>query len=70
VGHDLLVLWTDGLADARNEQGEAFGEQRILAEVGEHRNESPEAIVQAVLSTAEAFGVKPEDDRTLLVLRI
>jgi sigma-B regulation protein RsbU (phosphoserine phosphatase) len=70
VGHDLLVLWTDGLADARNEQGEAFGEQRILAEVGTHRNESPEAIVQAVLSTAEAFGVKPEDDRTLLVLRI
>jgi sigma-B regulation protein RsbU (phosphoserine phosphatase) len=70
VGHDLLVLWTDGLADARNEQGEPFGEGRILAEVGAHRDESPEAIVQGVLATAEAFGVRPEDDRTLLVLRI
>ena len=70
VGHDLLVLWTDGLADARNEQGEPFGEQRLLAEVCAHRSESPEAIVQAVLATAEAFGGRPEDDRTLLVLRI
>jgi hypothetical protein len=35
-----------------------------------HRNESPEAIVQAVLATAEAFGARPEDDRTILVLRI
>jgi len=70
VGHDLLVLWTDGLADARNEEGEPFGEQRLLAEVCAHRNESPEAIVEAVLATAEAFGSRPEDDRTILVLRI
>ena len=70
VGHDLLVLWTDGLVDARNDQGEPFGDQRLLAEVCAHRNESPEAIVQAVLDTAEAFGGRPEDDRTLLVLRI
>jgi sigma-B regulation protein RsbU (phosphoserine phosphatase) len=70
VGHDLLVLWTDGLADARNESGEPFGDQRILAEVRAHRDESPEAIVQAVLAAAEAFDVRPEDDRTLLVLRI
>ena len=70
VGHDLLVLWTDGLVDARNEQGEPFGEQRLLDEVCARRNESPEAIVQAVLATAEAFGGRPEDDRTLLVLRI
>jgi hypothetical protein len=29
-----------------------------------------EAIVQAVLAAAEAFGGRPQDDRTLLVLRI
>ena len=29
-GNDLLVLWTDGLVDARNEAGEPFGEQRLL----------------------------------------
>lgn len=70
VGHDLLVLWTDGLVDARNESGEPFGESRLLAEVCTRRSESTEAIVQAVLASADAFGSRPEDDRTLLVLRI
>jgi serine phosphatase RsbU (regulator of sigma subunit) len=70
IGKDLLVLWTDGLVDARNEQGEPFGEERLLAEVASRRTEAPEAIVQAVLGRAEEFGARPTDDRTLLVLRI
>lgn len=69
-GDDLLVLWTDGLVDARNESGEAFGEQRLLDCVGKLRGKAPEAIVSAVLNDAEAFGSRPTDDRTLLVLRI
>ncbi len=69
-GDDLLVLWTDGLVDARNDAGEPFGEQRLLTEVGLRRKEAPEAIVRAVLEQAEAFGARPTDDRTLLVLRI
>jgi sigma-B regulation protein RsbU (phosphoserine phosphatase) len=70
VDHDLLVLWTDGLVDARNEAGEPFGEQRLLATVCARRTEPPEAIVTAVIEEAEAFGSKPIDDRTLLILRI
>jgi sigma-B regulation protein RsbU (phosphoserine phosphatase) len=70
VGHDLLVLWTDGLVDARNDAGEPFGDQRLLDQVCAHRNESPEAIVKAVLAAADGFGSRPVDDRTLLVLRI
>jgi phosphoserine phosphatase RsbU/P len=66
---DLLVLWTDGLVDARNEAGEAYGEARLLESITEHRREAPEAIVNAVLEEAEAFGARPTDDRTLLVLR-
>ena len=70
IDHDLLVLWTDGLVDARNAAGEPFGEQRLLAEVLRLRTESPEVIVEAVLAEAEAFGSLPIDDRTLLILRI
>jgi sigma-B regulation protein RsbU (phosphoserine phosphatase) len=70
IDHDLLVLWTDGLVDARNAKGEPFGEQRLLDEVLRHRSESPEVIVEAVLAEAKAFGSQPIDDRTLLVLRI
>ncbi len=70
IKHDLLVLWTDGLVDARNEAGEPFGEQRLLDAVCARRTEKPEAIVRAVLEEAEAFGSIPIDDRTLLILRI
>jgi phosphoserine phosphatase RsbU/P len=69
-GTDLLVLWTDGLVDARNDMGEPFGEQRLLDEVCAQRREAPEAIVKAVLARADEFGARPTDDRTLLVLRI
>jgi phosphoserine phosphatase RsbU/P len=69
-GADLLVLWTDGLVDARNDEGEVFGETRLLARVCAMRDEAPEAIVQGVLAEAEAFGSRPTDDRTLLVMRI
>jgi phosphoserine phosphatase RsbU/P len=70
LDHDLLVLWTDGLVDARNAAGEPFGEQRLLTCVCERRTESPETIVQAVLEEADAFGAQPTDDRTLLIMRI
>ena len=70
IGADLLVLWTDGLVDARNDAGEAFGETRLLARVCAMREEAPEAIVQGVLAEATAFGSRPADDRTILVMRI
>ncbi len=70
VGSDLLVLWTDGLVDARDESGEPFGEQRLLAEIAAHRQEAPEQVVRRVLEQSELFGARPTDDRTLLVLRI
>ncbi len=70
TGADLLVLWTDGLVDARNDLGEPFGEQRLLDEVCAQRREIPESIVKAVLARADEFGARPTDDRTLLVMRI
>ncbi len=69
-GADLLCLWTDGLVDARNERGEAFGQARLLEAIYSRRTQSPEAIVRAAFSEADAFSPTPSDDRTLLVMRI
>jgi sigma-B regulation protein RsbU (phosphoserine phosphatase) len=69
-GSDLLALWTDGLVDARNDAGEPYGEQRLLDRISHHRSEPAESIVRAVLDDTESFGIKPLDDRTLLVMRI
>lgn len=69
-GADLLCVWTDGLADATDERGEPFGEDRILEAIMERRTEHPERIVAAVMAAADQFSPKPSDDRTLLVMRI
>jgi sigma-B regulation protein RsbU (phosphoserine phosphatase) len=69
-GRDLLCLWTDGLADATNPQGERFTEARLLAALECRRELEPERIVSEVMAEADAFTEHPGDDRTLLVLRL
>jgi len=70
VDNDLLCLWTDGLVEARNADGEAYSERRLLDVMGRCRSEKPEAIVQAVFDDLDNFGAHYRDDRTLLVLRL
>jgi sigma-B regulation protein RsbU (phosphoserine phosphatase) len=67
---DLLVLWTDGLVDARNEAGERFGERRLLDIICARRTEPVERILAAAFAEADAFSAQPSDDRTLLVMRL
>jgi len=66
---DLLCLCTDGLLDARDADGEAFGVARLLAGVTSRRHLPPEAIVSALISEVRAFAPRPADDITLLILR-
>jgi len=66
---DRLVLFTDGVSDGQNEQGERFGEERVLAVVARHPDEPSEAVLDAVLEEFGAFGAAPHDDRTILILR-
>jgi len=67
---DLLCLCTDGLLDARDPDGEAFGEGRLLAGVAARRHLPAEEIVSALITEVRAFAPHPADDLTLLVLRI
>ncbi len=64
---DTLLLFSDGVADAQDESGERFGEDRVLSLVVKHRREGPEATVDAVLSALEAYQAGTRDDRTILV---
>lgn len=69
-GRDLLCLWTDGLVDATNPQGERFSEARLLAALESRRARDPERIVGEVMAEVDGFAERPGDDRTLLVLRL
>ena len=66
---DLLCLWTDGLVDSRNGAG-GFTEETLLLAISARRDQSPEAIVEAVFGQAKLAAPQAIDDRTLLVLRI
>jgi len=66
---DRLVLFTDGLTEARDETDEEFGEPRLLDAAVAHRRCSAPAL-QARLADAVAnfTGGKLQDDATLIVL--
>lgn len=69
---DLLILYTDGLADIQDEKGEYFGTERIAEEIRENRQLPIEEIVKGVVQTAQEFSGTSEfeDDVTLFLIRI
>ena len=66
-----LVLYTDGLTDARSATGDMFGADRLEQAIAAASAETPAALVAAVIGEVERFaaGAPPEDDITLLALR-
>jgi sigma-B regulation protein RsbU (phosphoserine phosphatase) len=68
-GGDRIVLFTDGLTEARDTAGDEFGEGRLLAAAVAHRACSAPAL-QARLTAAVArfTGGLLQDDATLIVL--
>jgi sigma-B regulation protein RsbU (phosphoserine phosphatase) len=68
---DLLVLFTDGISDARNRNGDRLGETRILEVVKQHRAREPEFILEEVFNVLEQYvGRAPQrDDLTMVLLK-
>ena len=65
---DRLVLFTDGLTEARNAADEEFGEQRLLEAAIRHRACSAPALQARLASEVAAFtGGRVQDDATLIV---
>lgn len=68
---DLLLLYSDGLHEARDPQGRFLGENGLLALAKKIPRETPAAAGEALLAAVRTFrGEGPaQDDETLLVLR-
>src|SRR6185295_7238675 len=72
---DRLVLYTDGLTEARGATEEMFGEERLEAFVREHRHLSAEPFCDALLDELRRFTagrgeLALEDDLTLVVVDV
>jgi sigma-B regulation protein RsbU (phosphoserine phosphatase) len=68
---DLFVLFTDGLTEAMNPEGDCFGDDRLAAIVDEHGGGTPEALRDRILREVRGFaGAAPQhDDMTMLILK-
>ena len=70
---DILVLYTDGVTEARNRRDESFGLQGLAKVVREAANRRAHEICDAVTSAVDAFSEEiggPEDDLTVSIVKI
>jgi sigma-B regulation protein RsbU (phosphoserine phosphatase) len=68
---DLVVLYTDGVTDARAVSGERFGDDRLVATVEAHRAGPPVDVVLALAAAVRDYqtGMPPADDVTIVAIR-
>jgi serine phosphatase RsbU (regulator of sigma subunit) len=68
---DTLVLYTDGVVDARDESGRRFGEERLHEAVDAAAGGSAEAVAAAIDEAVAAFEPdRTRDDRAIVALRV
>jgi sigma-B regulation protein RsbU (phosphoserine phosphatase) len=69
IAGDRVVLFTDGLTEARNDADEEFGEERLLEAIVHHRACSAPALQARLADAVATFtGGQLQDDATLIVL--
>ncbi|MCP5105539.1 MAG: serine/threonine-protein phosphatase [bacterium] len=66
---DLLLLYTDGLVEARNPQDEEFGKERLETYVKEHVHQPADTFLSGLRQAAKDFAGEFHDDVTLVVIK-
>lgn len=69
---DAVLLYSDGITEAMNAQGEEYGEERLLEAVARTDGLDAAATQEAILADVSAFlgETSPQDDITLVVVRV
>ena len=70
-GDDLLLVFTDGVSDARNRQGERLGEERIIELAKQHRADPPARVLERIFELLDNHtgDTRRRDDLTIVALR-
>lgn len=68
---DFLVLFTDGITEARNHHGEEFGYDRLKDLVVRNANKSPEELKTEMIDSLYDYceTKSPDDDYTLIIIK-
>src|SRR5690606_24529187 len=66
---DLLVLYSDGVTEARNTRHEQFSLERLVRLVEDSATKSVTALRDSILAAVTAWSASLDDDVTVVVLR-
>jgi phosphoserine phosphatase RsbU/P len=68
---DTLVLYTDGISEAANEQDEEYGIDAVVRFLKENASDRPDKLVEAMKGSLKSFRGRAErrDDETLLAIQ-
>jgi sigma-B regulation protein RsbU (phosphoserine phosphatase) len=69
---DLFLLYTDGMSEAMNPEGDCFGDARLADLVGAHAHLPQDELRERILREIAGFaGAAPQhDDMTMVLLRV
>ena len=69
---DLIVLYTDGITEAMNGDGECFGDARLASLIGQHADLSADELRERILREIEAFvgSADQHDDMTMILMKV
>jgi len=67
---DWLILYTDGLVEARNENQQEFGFEGLRRYASIQTAVSPELFLNGLMNEVESFGAHINDDLTLMVMKM
>ncbi len=68
---DILLMYTDGLMEAMDTEGNQYTEKRLAEDVVTLHNRSAEEIAHAIVERVQKFGArgKNQDDKTIVVVK-
>jgi sigma-B regulation protein RsbU (phosphoserine phosphatase) len=65
-----LALYTDGLTESFNEDGQEFGEERLAESLRVHAGKAPSVMVASIVEDVKTFSPEEQyDDITLIVAK-
>lgn len=65
---ESLLLYTDGIAEAKNSSGEEFGYERLKQLSLDAWDRDPETYYRRIFAAYEQWSVRPDDDLTIIVV--
>lgn len=69
---DMVIMFSDGIIEARDDQDQEFGDDRLISCVVAYRNRPVSEIVKSILSSVMQFckAAPQTDDMTIMVMQV